>query len=249
MENTIIKLNNDLSFDYLSQNRKRVTSFLINEIFKKKRYYKKGFEINQNDTIIDIGANMGLFILWIAPQAMKGKIIAIEPSSSFKILEHNIKLNNLNNVKIINAAICYKNKEIEIINYPKFNIICHAIDLKPSIITKSLINLRFIFNNQKPIIEKAKCISLEQIIEINKINKIDFLKIDCEGSEYNILRNLPKKYFKIINKIAMEFHEFAIDQKHVELKNILQNNGFKVIIEKNLFEYYCLKYGFIWASK
>ena len=47
--------------------------FVVNEIFKKRRYDHPGFQIEPTDTIVDIGANMGIFVLWAARQATARK--------------------------------------------------------------------------------------------------------------------------------------------------------------------------------
>ena len=49
--------------------------------------------------------------------------------------------------------------------------------------------------------------TLENIIKENNINNIKLLKIDCEGSEYEILYNTPKEILNLIKYMRGEFHE------------------------------------------
>ena len=42
--------------------------------------------------------------------------------------------------------------------------------------------------------------------QITSVSKIDLLKLDCEGAEYNILYNTPAHLFKKINCISIETH-------------------------------------------
>jgi hypothetical protein len=59
------------------------------------------------------------------------------------------------------------------------------------------------------------------------ISKIDFLKLDCEGSEYRIFENLSEDFLNIIDKIIMEYHSNT-DGRLVKMIEKLQNNGFTV---------------------
>jgi hypothetical protein len=59
------------------------------------------------------------------------------------------------------------------------------------------------------------------------ISKINFLKIDCEGSEYGIFENFSEDFLKIIDKIIMEYH-LNTDGRLVKMIEKLQNNGFTV---------------------
>ena len=49
----------------------------------------------------------------------------------------------------------------------------------------------------------VESISLKKIFDENKINKCNFLKLDCEGAEFKILESLPNEYFNKINKIVL----------------------------------------------
>jgi len=88
-------------------------------------------------------------------------------------------------------------------------------------------------------------ISLQKIFDDNDIETCNFLKLDCEGTEYEILENLPLSYFNKIQKLVIEYH---MADSHPELLENLK----KLLIEQN----YSLKtkklfsdIGFLYASK
>ncbi len=60
-----------------------------------------------------------------------------------------------------------------------------------------------------------------------QLKEIDFLKVDCEGAEYEIFRSLTRPNWKKIKRLALEFHELIPGQDHRELLSILKKNGFK----------------------
>ena len=79
----------------------------------------------------------------------------------------------------------------------------------------------------------TKIIKLQNFIIEKKIDKIDFIKIDTEGFEYNILLGL-ENYITRVNYILLEHHfdDMIIkNYKLTDLHNLLQKNNFKKIFK------------------
>ena len=68
------------------------------------------FTPKEGDIVVDIGAAFGFYTILSSKMiGPKGKVIAIEPQpESFQMLNSNIKLNKLSNVKTLNCAIYSK---------------------------------------------------------------------------------------------------------------------------------------------
>ncbi|MBW3599312.1 MAG: FkbM family methyltransferase [Planctomycetes bacterium] len=241
-----LDLPNGLEFRFPSPMR-GAAKFLIREIFHRSRYCRPGFEIRPDDTVIDIGANMGLFSLWAAPQAEHGRVIAIEPTSTLETLEHNARLNLLSHVESVQAAIGRDGETIELEHYPGFNIVTHQRGWRPAGITRALVRLLYGRPGVEPVRVAAPCISLARLMDERDVDEVNFLKIDCEGAEYTMLRDLPTRHWNRIERIAMEFHELHPGHRHQELVAMLRKHGFQVAIRKPWFDYYCMKFGEIWA--
>ena len=78
--------------------------------------------------------------------------------------------------------------------------------------------------------EDFQVITLAQIIDQFELEKIDFLKIDCEGSEYDILYNLESSIYAKIKVISLEFHDFKEEKKSgLSLTLFLAQHRFKII--------------------
>ncbi len=73
---------------------------------------------------------------------------------------------------------------------------------------------------------------METVFNIIKRDRIDFLKIDCEGCEYKLITPQAVKYLKRVNKIALEYHDFD-DHTGDELVRVLVNSGFKIAKRNN----------------
>ncbi|MCH8902451.1 MAG: FkbM family methyltransferase, partial [Bacteroidetes bacterium] len=62
-----------------------------------------------------------------------------------------------------------------------------------------------------------------------ELQKVDLLKLDCEGSEYEIIYNLPDSSMEKIIALVMETHEGTKEnQNHHAMCVYLRRKGFKV---------------------
>ena len=207
--------------------RTSTTDFMaLANVWLLEDYKIKKFEIHSNDVIIDIGAHIGIFTIYASQFCNNGKIYSFEPvRENYDLLLNNIKLNNSEQVKPFNLAVSNTNDDVTI--YINDDKAAHSIF--PS--SESSINV--------------KSITLQNIFEENNINHCNFLKLDCEGAEYEILCNLPTKYFKKIDKIVMECHFVDKKPELIDgLKQILAKQGFQVVtkvISNELVLLYAIK--------
>lgn len=184
--------------------------------FLKTNNSLKGFEINSHDIVVDIGAHVGYFSIYSASRNKDGKIYSFEPYiESFKILEKNLKINNITNVVPINLGVSKNAGNLDLYLQSNFAI------------GNSIYGER----NSKSKIQ-IKTISLRDIINEYKITKIDFLKLDCEGSEYEILLNLDKISLDKIKRIVAEMHPDIEDYKIKDVIDFLNTHKFAVKIIK-----------------
>jgi FkbM family methyltransferase len=198
----------------------------LTHVWLIEEYAKKNFDIKSSDTVIDIGAHIGLFTLYASQNCKNGNIYSYEPvKENFNVLKENITINNLKNVKIFNLAVSKSNSTIK--------LFMNNDESGHSMFSKSSENI--IVNST----------SLMKIFDENNIKKCNFLKLDCEGAEYEIIKNLPLEYFQKIDKLVIEYHmadshpEFLI-----ELKEILLKQNFEIETKK-LFS----DIGFLYAKK
>ncbi len=181
----------------------------IKEIYVFDEYKLNNLKLDKNPTIIDIGANIGVFSIRVAKRYSESRIFSYEPlDKTFKVLEDNIVLNNLNNTKAFNLAISDKRGKI------KFHINKKNLGAS-SIIKKSGDQI------------EVKSITLNDIFKINKISRCDLLKLDCEGAEFYIIYSTNKSNLKRIQRIVMEYHAYKDLEEITRLISFLRTNGFE----------------------
>lgn len=130
--------------------------------------------IRTGDTVFDIGANIGYYGLIAAKKVgPAGMVYMFEPASATrKILEENIRLNGISNAKISNCAFGDNDGEKEIFLNSQSGLASFNQTFRGSVIGSEIV----------------KCVTLDKFIGEHAIDRIDFLKIDVEGFEPEVLR-------------------------------------------------------------
>ncbi len=121
---------------------------------------------------VDIGANMGLYSMYASRRVGNaGRVIAVEPSSrEFKQLSANIQLNRLSNVHTLRAAVCDKIGETELL----VAIAAHAGHNTTG---------GFAYDTALDHRERVPSVSLDSLVETEKLSRVDVIKMDIEGGE------------------------------------------------------------------
>lgn len=210
-ENVILETRNNIKIKI----RTNSTDLMqLGTVWLTEDYDVSGFNINNEDIIIDIGAHIGLFSLFASQYCKNGKIFSYEPvEKNFSILKENIELNKIKNIIHFNSAVSNQ--------LNKLKIFMNSDDSAHSI-----------FESDETFIE-VNSTTIKSIFDQNKIENCNLLKLDCEGAEYQIIESIPKEYFLKIDKMMIEYH---LATKNPELyKKLIQNlndNLFKIKIEK-----------------
>ena len=201
--------------------------YIYNEIFNKEDYK---LNVNyDNFVIFDIGANMGIFSLWINENFRNTKIHLFEPIDELlDIAKYNLrKMKKYNNEFIFNNVGLSDNNYYDIINYYYYaNGLSTINDFNDklsyhSIIEQVILNIILRFYIKK----KIKLISIKKYIINNNISNIDLCKIDVEGFENKVIDgfydkiNIVKIFIielekKNLNKITKKLSNYYIYTKN-----------------------------------
>lgn len=183
---------------------------IMAEIFKD-RVYAPLLEGRKDLTILDIGSHIGMFSIYASPFAKH--IYAVEPSlEHFSSLVQNIGSNYLDNVTPFQYAISNENKTVEFFH----NTNKTMYSMREEVADKSLPS------------EKVESITLEKFLKDNKIKHVDFMKLDIEGMEYEVLGgDAFARISDRIDSLLVESHSWAGRHPN-QLVESLKNNGYKV---------------------
>lgn len=182
----------------------------IYTIFFTRVYTPPYLPIEKNDIVVDIGANIGIFTLYAAA-ITQNTVYAFEPfPSNFEALQQNIRANGLKNVIPFRSAVSDQS----------------GIEVFADCGVSQGHRLKKVFFDETDRGLEVPTITLQDFMDTNNLERIDFLKLDCEGAEGLILQSTPKSYLQRIRKISMEFHDQLSILKHDQMKNLLEEAGF-----------------------
>jgi FkbM family methyltransferase len=173
------------------------------------RSYTKHCAIPRGSLVVDIGANVGVFSVFAARVARI--VYALEPSSAnFARLTANTS--GIKNILPLNLACSQRDGQA-------------SLDISSNPVSYSLLS-----DGGPDRQEVVNVVSLATLFERLQIERCDFLKLDCEGCEFEIILNADPQLVRRIGRIVMEYHDHLCKGfSHLDLLHSLQRFGFRTI--------------------
>jgi FkbM family methyltransferase len=177
---------------------------VVNEQAFSNPYLGSGFvTLNADAVVIDVGANIGDFAVMAARKCPAGRVVAVEPlRSAGQIIEAQARLNSLHNITWVHAVLSDRNG------------------------TSAANRLGSAYDTAEGAAEQVQSHTLSQLMADLQLDRIDLLKLDCEGAEWDILPS-AEAVLPLVRQIAMEFHcerGWTVEK----LANWLRSRGFVV---------------------
>lgn len=176
-----------------------------------QRIYEPFLKNLKDATILDVGANIGLFSLYAKDYAKQ--VYALEPSiQHFSAMSMMLEWNEIRNVYPLKLALSNKNGESTF--YHNSNV--------------TMFSLRPEVNGLPNESEAVQTLDMETLCKTYDIGTIDFMKLDVEGSEVEILAS--ESFEKVVPRIkamVMEYHTWS-QVNPQQVVNMLRDYGFKV---------------------
>ena len=233
----------------------KLVLFFINifDFFHKKKiinFIKKNLNLNNFNLLIDVGGHHGETIDLFCKNFKIVKLISIEASpKNFEVLRSKVKILKKiffdTTILIEQLTLGNQNKLVNIKQFEESSSsTIKEIDKNSSYYKKKFRLLNF-FKKKEVFKEiETKLTKLNDYLIKNNINEVDFLKIDTEGSEFDILCGLENS-IKKVKIIYFEHHyDLMIKKKYKfsDINNLLLNNNFKKVFKikmpfRKVFEY------------
>jgi len=165
---------------------KAETRFILNEIFLDRVYDVPGVNLADCKSILDIGANMGVFALYAADRAPRADIHCFEPSSK-------------------NSAILQKNIFDNKVR-AKLYLLAVAPTCGTGYLSLTGTAQEYSLGAIGPSTEQVECVDLRKVFELTAVENFDFVKIDIEGAERDIINQCPDVLLSRIRALSLEWH-------------------------------------------
>jgi FkbM family methyltransferase len=183
------------------------------------------FAPKRGDIVVDVGAHIGLYSITGSKRVgPKGKVIAIEADpDNFEILNRNIRLNNLTNIISLNCIAYSKEMEMQLDDYN--SILSGGTKEGLAKQSKRIAAASAVHVN-----------TLDNLLQQKGIDKVNWIKIDVEGAELEVLRGAHNVLSNSKDiSILIEIH--GISDLYKPTLDLLQSYNFKIVFEKTFDGY------------
>lgn len=233
------------------------TWLIHDEIFGEEIYNRGGVALHDGATVVDIGGNIGLFLLWATDRYKDLTIHTFEPiPETFEVLSSNRERVREagHRITLHNQGVWKETAEATFRHLPKFSCsstMCpddspeqqaraleftlNAFDQHPSRILRTFLKClpspvrrgiarMLIRHNGRHREVRCQLISFTDLVRECELQRIDYLKLDAEGAEIEILEAISDEDWERIRQISVETHRGDESMRAVE--SILQSRGF-----------------------
>ncbi|OAN48256.1 FkbM family methyltransferase [Chloroflexus islandicus] len=192
--------------------------WIVKETVLDRDYETYGRPIQDGWTVIDIGAGIGEFSIVTAKEHPNCHVYAIEPfPESFALLQENLRLNAIGNVTALQTAIGVQSGQMLLATIGE--AVQHSATKQATVIGSNTL--------------AVPALSLEDIFQRYGIERCNFLKMDCEGCEFEVLLNANPVTLAQIDHLCLEYHNGCTAYAHTGLVQHLQRHGFAVKLAAN----------------
>jgi FkbM family methyltransferase len=219
-------------------------------------YLQNGIEINDGDVVFDVGANIGVFSVRAAQKGPNVRVFAFEPIPDIlEALRLNAAEAGENRVKVLPCGVSNVESEATFTYFPNTPALStlhpEQWDKDPKAFSRAVkgtmknppagmswmkfippvfsgIIASFLVKGKKQV--HCKLRTLSSVIAEHNVEKIDLLKIDCEGAEWQVLQGIEANDWSKIKSMVIEVHN--VNGRLAEVEALLREKGFTKIVDE-----------------
>lgn len=243
----LYRLANGLTCFHLNKNE---TEHVYRQIFSERLYLKYGICLRDGDCVFDVGANIGMFTLFVHQMCKDPLVFAFEPNPyAFAKLKLNACFYGFE-LYPFNYGLAETNKMAFFTIYPLVSVMS---SFYAQIKEDREIFKRFMLNNENSsekdrallaayadtlLEERFKCQSLNvpvrtlsSVIQQYQLRQIDLVKMDVEKSELAVLEGIEEQDWPKIKQMVIEVHD--INGRLKCIVDMLKMRDFQVVVDQN----------------
>jgi iturin family lipopeptide synthetase A len=224
------------------------TDYIYNEIFVLQAYLRHGITVNDGDVIVDAGANIGLFTVFMNRIAHNLKVFAFEPNpATFACLEANARAYGAD-VTCFSFGLSREDKSADLTSFAGLSLLS---GFYADAATEREVVRAYVLNQQadshdtdrvasevgdliddrlKAATVAVQLRTLSAVIAENAIDQIDLLKINVEKSELDVLLGLSETDWPRIRQLVIEVDT---ESNLHPIVSLLTDHGFDVAVEQD----------------
>jgi FkbM family methyltransferase len=230
------------------------TRFLHDEIFVAESYLQGGIVLRENAVVFDVGANIGMFSLFVGARCPSAQVFAFEPVADvFGALQRNVERHGVP-ARLFQLGLSDRDRETTFNFYPGISIMsCRSdyadLDNETDLIKRYIENAR----SSGPGGREAHLAQVEALVSRDfelaprrctlrrlstladeiAVPRIDLLKIDVQRSELDVLHGIEDRHWALVQQISMEVHDepgTPTEGRVREVRALLSARGFRLAV-------------------
>jgi FkbM family methyltransferase len=168
----------------------------ILEIWHDRAYTASFYEPSDGDVIVDAGANIGLFSIWMARQNPTCRILAFEPCfENYSFLRRNVEAAQIRSIKAYQMGLA-GTAGVGRLRDGGVRSLDHRVERSEAVTDPG---------------DRIELLSLREIVGMVGDNPIDLFKIDIEGGEYDLFKEARIEDLRRVKRFSIEYHDNIIE--------------------------------------
>ncbi|GII64842.1 hypothetical protein Skr01_49270 [Sphaerisporangium krabiense] len=204
------------------------TMFLYRQIFEEDEYARFGIRVGPGDTVVDVGANVGLFALWAHDQAPGVHVVAVEPNPDvLPYLRANLELNDVR-ARIVPVAVTDRAGTATLTSFPGLTYLS-GLGADRGTEAAGLVrsHLEHAAAGTVPATEMAELrrdtedrlrgttytvqtLDLSTVLDQYGVDRVDLLKINVEGAEGGVLDGVRPGHWARVRQVCLEVEHSTV---------------------------------------
>ncbi|HEX3183550.1 MAG TPA: amino acid adenylation domain-containing protein, partial [Pyrinomonadaceae bacterium] len=234
-------LPNGISIYQLNRNE---TEVLYQEIFEQQSYLRHGVTVQDGDCVFDVGANIGMFTVFVNSRCAPSRVYAFEPiPETHDVLRRNVELHGIKGQTFVCALSSY-NGTAQFTYYPRTSTMsgAYANAAEDERVSRAFLRQQHegMVAYEDELMEgrfetrevSVSVRTLSDVISSEGVERIDLLKIDVEKSELDVLKGIEDADWARIVQLVVEVHDEG--ERIAEIRRLLLSQGFAVEVEEDL---------------
>jgi FkbM family methyltransferase len=214
--------------------------FIHAEIFGDNCYLRNGITLPRDAVVLDVGANVGLFTLYVKARFPDARVVAFEPMpGTFRALRANLAHHGCTGVEAVEQALgagveadvpfaFYPGLPGNSTRYPEQKARTRQLLAElPGTDAERAHRGRLLTEYDEVRVPVARL--SDTLAALGLTGAIDLLKVDVEGAEADVLGGIDDRDWARVRQVVLEVQDLA--GQPAEVRTILEGRGFAVTVE------------------
>ncbi|HSF40046.1 MAG TPA: amino acid adenylation domain-containing protein [Thermoanaerobaculia bacterium] len=235
------RLPNGMEVAFLNRNE---ADLIYQEVFEEETYLAHGVDVADGDCVFDVGANIGLFTLFLVRRFRGLKLYAFEPiPETFEALAANAALHGVP-ARLFDCGLSDRSGTARFTFYPRWSAMsgAYADEREEEEVSRAALAnqarlgedeadelLADRFADRR--VYERPLRTLSEVIRDEGVERIDLLKVDAEKSEMDVLAGLGEEDWAKVDQLVVEVHD--AEGRLGRLRSLLETRGFRVVVDQD----------------